>query len=126
MKPNPAPQGIPNARFWAHINGSLVKITLRPHEERHWGKAWDTDEGWSSIGRSWIHAGDDVLYTQHRDGRDCDGRLRSMVQFICPLSELAGGPVGWWRPITDRGESLPPWAKVDETIWDYQAIAAGY
>lgn len=132
MKPNPAPQGIPNARFWAHINGSLVKVTLRPHEERHWGKAWDTDEGWSSIGRSWIHAGDDVLYTQHSDGRDCDGRLRSMVQFICPLSELAARPAGhalspdYFDPTPVRPEVCPPWQKVDETIWDYQAIAAGY
>ena len=128
------PQGtpIPNARFWAHINGSLVKITLRPHQERHWGKSWPTDEGWSAIGRSWIHAGDDVLYSQHSDGRDCDGRLRGLVQYICPLSDLAAPPAGHalspddFDPTPVRPEVCPPWQKVDETVWDYQAIAAGY
>ena len=110
-----------NARFWEFAHGSPVKVTLRPGERKSWGTAQQTEEGWESEWVIWEHAGDKVLRESGADGTDCDGRLSTFNEYVCPLNKLHWG--GWGGEGIGR---FPEWEKLDSSQRDYAAEAAGY
>lgn len=107
-----------NARFWDYINGSDVKITLRPGQQLHHFKAEPTEEGWTSALNVWKHEGDRVTLLSKHDGVDCDGRLAGGGECWCAIDDLAAREVD--------GVKFPDWHEGDRWQRDYQAEAAGY
>jgi hypothetical protein len=110
-----------NARFWAYINGSQVKITLKPGQSLQWGKAYQTDEGWSSEDETWTyHEDGEIQRSYGTDGYDCDGRLSRWFDGWTTLDELAAGFE------FEPGRHYPEWHGNCASQRDYQAEAAGY
>jgi hypothetical protein len=68
-----------NARFWVFINGSHVKLTVKPDVILRWERYERTDEGYSFCGESWALSSDGLVVIRETfsDGRDCDGRLET-------------------------------------------------
>ena len=111
-----------NVRFWEFLNGSPVKITLKPKQRLHWHQAWPNDEGWSSETTIWEYDGDFVWRNWQNDGRDCDGYLSQSGEDICKWLFLDRG-----NPDPDHAEiNYPKWESVSREQYDPQAIAAGY
>lgn len=108
------------ARFWELLNGSPVRIALRPGDCRRWHHWEPTDEGWHSESIEWTHHGTHVERGIITDGADCDGRL---MQFSHCRAELD-------RLDANRPESLPvpfpDWHPIESGQRDYAAEAAGY
>lgn len=107
-----------NARFWEYVNGSDVKITLRPGESKHWHRGGRTEEGWESQTIIWEDSEDDgcVYCTIIEEGKDCDGGYRHTNVFVCPIADLRPEP--WAKP---------KWLRFKpERVWDEYAQAAGY
>jgi len=108
-----------NARFWAYINGSNVKITIEPGRSLHRYVAYPHDEGWSSLYERWTHEGDKVVREIYTDGRDCDGRFQSSRTMHCMLDDLAD-----IHEIS--GENYPAWTTDGSSQRDYAAESMGY
>lgn len=108
-----------NARFMIFLNGSWVKITLRPGELLQWEKREPTEEGWRLEHQSYSFDGYIVTYTHVSDGRDCDGRLIERRELVCGLEELQGH-------ITREGWRMPLWDKRQVSIYDEYAQRMGY
>jgi len=109
-----------NARFWTYHRGSFVKLTLKPDQALHHHRGGPTEEGWWSASFVVSHEGDHVRIEHTSDGCDCDGRLTTGADLVCPLDRLAAKPCsrGWpW---------VPDWQEEDSYRRDYQAEAAGY
>ena len=114
-----------NARFWAYLNGGLVKITLRPGQSLSWNNSRQTEEGWNTEFDSWEHIGDRIIRDCGSMGRDCDGRIEYYSTSECMLTDLACGcePYG----IDDCADvRYPAWELTDDHCRDYAAEAAGY
>ena len=126
MHPTPASRA-PNARFWTLANHYPVKITLRPGQERNWHTCKTREDGWTAQARAWLYDGHEVLCTTQVDGRDCDGRMRTLLQLSCPTDGLASRTIEFFAVNQDDEQiRFPAWKKLDEVTWDSQAIAAGY
>ena len=108
-----------NARFWTYINGSPVKLTLRPWQRLHWSSGGPCEEGWSVEFERWEHAGDMVRRDSGTDGADCDGRLSTHDECECALDRLANGS-------EFDGVNYADWQRVSSGQRDYAAEAAGY
>jgi hypothetical protein len=116
-----------NARFWAHINGSPVKITLRPGQQLSHCTGGPTDEGWSREWHTWTHEGDHVHESMGSEGQDCDGRSGWCGEYTCGLDSLhTGNPIPDWTVDTPLRGFYPAWQKYDESRYDEYAEAAGY
>ena len=108
-----------NARFWALVHGSPVKLTLKPGQRLTWHQSWATDEGWSSASETHKHEGEVVRYEGGTDGVDCDGRLSTFCEQQCHLNMLrAGGALDGLR--------FPAWERGADGQRDYAAEAMGY
>ena len=130
MHPTPAPCA-PNARFWMLVNQYPVKLTLRPGQERCWHHTCKAREDGRHAGlqfsRTWLYDGRRVLCTTQVDGRDGDGRLRTLLQLSCPTDRLASRTIEFFAVNQDDEQiRFPAWKNLDEVTWDDQAIAAGY
>jgi hypothetical protein len=113
----------PNARFWELINGSPVKITLRPGQELQYSSFHWHDEGWTRETYWWRHDGDTIQNTYCNDGTDCDGRLTRGCSSFARLDQLAvREPYG----IDDPAVRWPNWQKLDSYQRDAYAEAMGY
>ena len=117
----------PNARFWTLANQYSVKITLRPGQKRCWHTFKVREDGWTAQSRAWLYDGREVLCTTQVDGRDCDGRLTTLLQLSCPTDCLVSRTIEF-NAVNQDDEQIrfPAWKKLDEVTWDFQAIAAGY
>lgn len=128
-------QSTPNARFWAYINGSAVKITLRPGQSLSWGRSNPTEEGYRYESYEWSHEGHVVRCECVDGGRDCDGVLEHSTGWFCYLGELLSG----YRPYLTEGDlsdSLiapcweeviwPQWRRGHSETYDQHAQAMGY
>jgi hypothetical protein len=125
---------LPNARFWAYINGSPVRLTLKPGEEISHQEGGRTDEGFDYTGTSWYY--DTLCCAIVRDttrcARDCDGRLDQRSTYRALVAHLRDGGEPCLE-YTDR-LSLPHWQGVRWPQWtegrvtqrDYSAEAMGY
>lgn len=83
------------------------------------------DEGWSRTYATWEYDPTEtrVVYTEHREGRDCDGATSSYGAYACPVADLAA------REATPDGADpirVPAWRELTRTQHDYAAEAAGY
>ncbi len=104
-----------NARFWAYINGSWVKLTLAPHESLTWGESHRTEEGWESNEKRWHWNGHTLELEWCNDGSDCDGRLtRSGIELATSCTK------------NEDGLNVPDYETHRNTQRDYNAEAAGY
>jgi hypothetical protein len=131
MKQNP-----PNARFWVYLNGSPVKLTLRPGAELHhyWGEPND-EGGWSSAAHRWEYVVNDPDFPPHVlrectiDGRDCDGRLTQHYDSVCSVEDLAAHVVegAEYKDFHDGREiCYPKWERTTAWNRDEFAEAMGY
>lgn len=110
-----------NARFWTYLNGSPVKLTMRPGQTvRHFSKG-PTDEGWSSEAHTWHFDGFKVVHEGVEDGRDCDGRLTQCWGSVCAITDLRAG-----HRDDENGLCYPEWKHVSASQRDEFAEAAGY
>lgn len=107
------------ARFWIWWNGP-VKLSIRPGQTLRHGSFSEDDEGWSSRWEEWTNDGEKVVSRVATDGRDCDGRLATSWEGVCPLDRLAA------RFFDEDGIFYPDWEQTDSRQRDYAAEAAGY
>jgi hypothetical protein len=118
-----------NARFWVLWNGQHTKITLRPNQALTMHQSAPTDEGWSSETQTYRLEDGTVYCELTSDGRDCDGRLSSAADFLCPVgdlrlqtrTQLIGDYIDGAEQI-----SVPVWDKEGSRQRDYSAEACGY
>jgi len=119
-----------NLRFWAFINESLVKITLRPGQTLEHGRGGKTDEGYYSEWTIWEHSGHGVERSWGYDTRDCDGRHSGGNECFCPFNRLNLGnePYGVDCAVDSAGKPIryPDWSELDSLQRDYTAEACGY
>ena len=121
-----------NGRFWAHVNGGPVRITLKPGQRLEHFTSETTDEGWNSESTSWHYPSDEaVIYREWcSDGRDCDGRLTTGGEVRCHLGHLASGNEPYnadGDPETWEGVIWPAWQESrNDGVYDEFAQAAGY
>jgi hypothetical protein len=110
-----------NARFWDCVGYGWVKITLRPGQQLHHSSGGPTDEGYHWVASTWEHDHDQVRMIEASRSRDCDGRLDTYTEHVCPLAELNAKP---WDP--SPSGRIPKWRRVNSSQRDYAAEAAGY
>lgn len=118
-----------NARFWIYMNGGPVKITLKPDQTLEHFQGGRCEEGWSSETTSWEYEDGVVRQERCSDGRDCDGRLTTYGEIVCPLDSLSAGNVPYTdgdEPTTWAGVIWPDWQKESSYQRDEYAEAAGY
>ena len=123
-----------SVRFWIHCpgncDGGFVRLTLRPGQSLTRYKKWRHEEGWSSECDTWEYDADlgIVTWSTGTDGCDCDGRLSSGVEWICPIADLAAEQPNDYclDNYNCLGIMLPAW--VEENAWqrDYEAEKVGY
>jgi hypothetical protein len=112
-------------KFWQYINGSPVRLKLRPGQTlRHFRFSRDC-EGWSSESNTWTAADDgSLISTVLSDGRDCDGRLtRGGTYRSVRLYANADVESSTWN---DRQIFYPEWDEVSSSQRDEYAEMANY
>lgn len=110
------------ARFWDLVNGSPVRITLRPDQSLSWSQRSATDEGWSAEFCTWTFENGRVIAECGTDGVDCDGRMSHFTTVECRVFRLNKG----LRDTVCADVTYPAWQSVDESQRDYSAEAMGY
>jgi len=113
------------ARFWIHVHGGLVHMSMRPGDALEWHYSEKTEEGWASEYMAVEHAGDAILMSIGRRERDCDGLFRQDTELAAQLDRLScievvdacGEPTGVCRP---------DWQDLRDRRYDSYAEADGY
>lgn len=83
-----------NARFWHFWRGSWCKLTLRPGQSFTLREGGPTDEGWTMHAER-LTFPEGALWVESltvNDGRDCDGRMRSVHESFALLPDLRADP----------------------------------
>ena len=113
-----------NARFWAFVNLSWVKLTLKPGQSLAWGTGGRTDEGYSAESSQWEFDGETVLEQWAEWGRDCDGGHERSGERHCTLDMLRAQEAD----ATEYGArpERPEWTDGAVECRDEYAEAAGY
>lgn len=106
-------------RFWMWHNGGYVRLTLRDGQSLSWQTRGPTDEGWHAEGETWRYECGVVLNEMWTDGVDCDGRLSTESEFVCPWTDLAAH-------VTPDKVGTPKWERASAGQRDYSAEAMGY
>jgi hypothetical protein len=118
------------ARFWEWINGSWVKISLKPNESiRHYQGSND-EEGYSAEFNSWTNEGHRVVSASRFEGRDCDGRMSRTVVSSCSPDRLQHLRAYQCEKFENHHRGLPimrpKWERESSRQFDQYAEAAGY
>ena len=127
-----------NYRIWESVNGSYVKLTIRPGRALKWESFWeDKDDGRSSFksyrwahGRRWSSDGiDGVIKDIDVSGIDDYGERYSWRELSVAPSGLLRSERNWFwdfMPYEDRRLLLPRfltwcevWWRVDSEDWDH-------
>ena len=108
-----------NARFWDIVNGSTVKIKLKPGQALSWSKCWRHEAGWSREAITFRHNGEGVEVESLADGRDCDGYGSTTSSSYCPVANLSKGSIR-------EGVRFPLWQDPEVEVYDQFAQSAGY
>ena len=127
-----------NYRIWESVNGSYVKLTIRPGRALKWEASWeDKDDGRSSFksyrwahGRRWSSDGiDGVIKDIDVSGIDDYGERYSWRELSVAPSGLLRSERNWFwdfMPYEDRRLLLPRfltwcevWWRVDSEDWDH-------
>lgn len=129
------------ARFWEHVNGGWVKLSLREGDTIEHREGGATDEGYSVTYLTYEYDGQTVTRTAHTDSRDCDGRMSQTTVVECAVDRLATrapyvpSPEEFTptaqRPYDETyqpcaGAMFPTWERVNASQRDYSAEAMGY
>ena len=111
-----------NCRFWEHINGDHVKLTLRPGQTLDWGRYESTEEGWSLQGETWSLSADSLAITRESvsDGTDCDGRISSGHTAIASADQFT------FTDCYQFAGKRPDWQPDEDWQRDYSAEAMNY
>jgi hypothetical protein len=141
-------------RFWVHVNGGPVKLTLRKGDVLNWARGYSHEEGWSSEHVQWLYPtwGPGRIHRHWcTDGVDCDGRMSTHDFSICHVEDLHGWHTarcsvchntltgatidemlskeclccGARQPL-EGYEVYPRWDSVNTRQRDYSAEAMGY
>ena len=108
-----------NLKFWTYVNGSPVRLTLRPGQKIEHSTGGPDCEGWHRSSIIWTHTGQGVYFESLTDGRDCDGYSSSWRDGFCPADGLTDGA-------TVEGVTFPRWGDMTEETRDDYAEMAGY
>ena len=121
-----------NYRIWESVNGSYVKLTIRPGRDLKWKTSWvDSDDGRSSLTtKRWSHDGSDgVVKDIDVEGIDDYGERYSWRELsVAPPGLLRSERNWFWDFMTldDRDVLLPRfltwcevWWRVDSEDWDH-------
>jgi hypothetical protein len=119
---------VANARFWTMTpSADWVKITLKSGQTLTHSRFRRHEEGWSRESVLFRHEGDHVLCQSSSDGIDCDGRLQSFSDTVCPLSQLnTRMPHPDFADELPPGAGLPEWERRSASQRDFSAEAMGY
>ena len=137
---------IPNQNIWQFINGSWVKIKLRPGVSLYHCTVNSHDEGFERRNETFelTECGTVVENTVWTEGRDCDGRYKSSHFFVCPVERLhhitplspavrlANGKSMRMPYHIDNGQRVecprtPNWQKREDSLYyDEYAVRANY
>jgi hypothetical protein len=113
-------------RLWSFVNGSWVKLSLRPGRCLTWRACCATDEGYHSEYEVWEHVGNGVQWDYGTDSRDCDGPHSTQCARFAMANELALEEP-WAKEDRAARIMLPKWRKIGrDTQRDVFAEAAGY
>ena len=118
------------AKFHVYLDGPAV-IVLDDGQSFQWELSCSHEEGFHYECQEFYFDGEYVHMDRYSNDRDCDGRVSSEVNEICPVSELASGdeirvwiedsvefyPSGWF---------YPKWESVSFEVNDQFARAARY
>ena len=124
-----------NARFWAYVNGSPVKITLKPGQSLEWYSSRSHDEGWSGEGHTWEYDDCDGLIVDSmiHEGADCDGRHGDTRSYHCDLFLLQHGSEPGGLDYCDKlsrpawnGVVWPKWELAGSRAYDQYAESMNY
>ena len=121
-----------NARFTTYVNGSPVKITLRPQQSLEHRSGGPTDEGYNYRHTVYEHDGNYVRARHTNESKCCDGRFSSYADLNCPIGLLKSQryeDTVWLDehgPIARAALMLPDWQNDESGQRDYSAEAAGY
>ena len=128
----PNPTETMNARFTTYVNGSPVKITLRPHEPLEHCSGGPDEEGYYYSRTTYAFDGEYVTAYNATESSDCDGRRSSYQERSCPVGLLKSNRYEDTVWITGQGAvvkqvvMLPDWRSGESGQRDYFAEAAGY
>lgn len=106
-------------RFWTFLNGSPVKISVKPNRFFSWHKYERTEEGFSSSSISWEWRENAVEQNTVTRCRDCDGPARFENTYLLTYDRVKAGNFY-------EGIQYPEWTKILERQEDYFAEMAGY
>lgn len=108
-----------NLKFWDYVNGSPVRLKLRPGQTLRHFRGGPDSEGWRSESMRWQHTGAGVYCESLTEGRDCDGYSSRWADSFCPPEGLASGA-------SCDGVTYPRWEDSTVECRDEYAEAAGY
>ena len=108
-----------NYKFWVYVNGSPVRLTLKPGQTVHHSSGGPDSEGWFRESVIYKHAGSGVYFESFVEGRDCDGYSSRWSDGFCPGEGLTSGAAM-------DGVVYPRWDDVTMECRDEYAEAAGY
>lgn len=112
-------------RFWAYVRntngeGGPVRLSLADGEYFEWHEWHATDEGYSACNVEIWREGWMLRMNVQRDGRDCDGRVSTDIEYECPVSRR---DVVWNEHVKVW---YPDWKEIRGEVNDRFARAAGY
>jgi hypothetical protein len=106
-------------RFNYWVKDRFEVIVLADGEQREFREGGPTDEGYNYTRYRFTNEGDLVRLEIENTGSDCDGRLDTYAERVCPIKDLASYK-------TPDGTMVPSWVRVQDFQRDYTAEAAGY
>ena len=106
-------------RFWTFVNGSPVKISVKPNKFCSWYKYERTEEGFSTTSISWEWRENAVEQNTAIRARDCDGPVTFEDRYLLTADRVKAGNLY-------EGIRYPEWKKMCECQQDLYAERAGY
>ena len=121
-------------RFWALVNGGMVKLRLAKGESVSFGESEETEEGWRSRGETYFYdTGYVIRHEWWSRERDCDGLHETFGETECGVAWLHDQPYVRERWAFDGFRSdpecaylLPAWEDIRTSQRDHTAERAGY
>lgn len=96
----------------------LRVITLTEGKPLHTFEGGPTDEGYDHTSTTYLLTEGVVTRSTANESRDCDGRLDSYQEAMCPVEKLAS--------LEHDGNLFPSWVQNSHEVRDHSAEAMGY
>jgi hypothetical protein len=117
--PVPVKKASVQFNYWFRDEFQVVKL-YRGYS-RDFGVGGRTEEGYSYTNYRFLYDGEKVTLEINTQASDCDGRLDSFRELVCPVDKLYSH-----RSTYDNQTMTPDWQRVEEHQRDYSAEAMGY